>query len=129
MDNLTKTQRSFNMSNIKSTNTKLEQKFFNTLEKERILYVKHPKLFGKPDCQIGSLLIFVDSDFWHGWKFHQWKSRLPRKYWIAKIERNIKRDKQKFRILRKRGFRVIRVWEHQIKNGNDAMISKIINAH
>jgi DNA mismatch endonuclease (patch repair protein) len=116
MDNLTKAQRSYNMSRIRSSNTKLEIKFFNLLDKNNIKYVKHPKLYGKPDCKIENLLVFIDSDFWHGWKFSQWKDRLPKKYWVEKIERNIHRDKQKTSKLRRMGFKVIRIWGHNIQN-------------
>jgi DNA mismatch endonuclease (patch repair protein) len=116
MDNLTTEQRHLNMSRIRSTGTKLELKFFQLLDEERIEYVKYPKLYGKPDCQIGeNLLIFIDSDFWHGWHFQQWKSRMPKAYWVEKIERNIKRDKKKFRLLRMRGYIVLRIWEHSLK--------------
>ena len=84
------------------------------------------KLFGKSDCQIGdNTLVFVDSDFWHGWQFSRWKDRMPKKYWIYKIERNIARDKSKFRLLRKQGYKVLRVWEHELKNPQGAL-SKLI---
>src|SRR4051794_36557299 len=105
MDNLTKEQRHLNMSRIRSTGTKLELKFFQLLDQQHIEYVKYPKLYGRTDCQIGEKqLIFIDSDFWHGWHFQQWKLRLPHKYWVEKIERNIKRDRKKFRLLRMQGF-------------------------
>ncbi len=107
------------MSRIKSTNTQLEQKFFEILDRKNISYIKHPKIFGKPDCQIGeNILVFIDSDFWHGWRFSFWKSRLPPKYWVDKIASNIKRDQKKFRKLRKYGYKVIRVWEHQLNNAD-----------
>lgn len=125
-DNLTKEQRSLNMSHIRSTNTKLEQQFFAVLDKHKILYVKHPDIYGKPDCQINNLLIFLDSDFWHGWKFKEWKIRLPKKYWVEKIERNIKRDKQKFNKLRRIGYKVLRIWAHNLKN-EERVIVKILN--
>jgi DNA mismatch endonuclease (patch repair protein) len=92
MDNLTIEQRRLNMSRIKSKGTKLELKFFKILDDNRISHVKFPNLYGKPDCQIGeNILIFVDSDFWHGWHFSQWRDRLPKVYWVEKIERNIKK--------------------------------------
>jgi DNA mismatch endonuclease (patch repair protein) len=126
MDNLTIEQRHKNMSSIRSTNTQLELMFFTLLEKEHIEFVRHPKIFGKPDCQIGDkLLIFVDSDFWHGWHFANWKRRLPKDYWVTKIERNIARDKIKFSHLRKLGFTVLRIWEHQIKKYPLEIIQKI----
>lgn len=125
MDNLTKEQRSYNMSRIRSTDTKIEQAFFKLLDDNKISYVRHPKIFGKPDCQIKEkILIFVESDFWHGWRFKQWRDRLPQEYWVNKIERNIKRDKNKFRKLRKEGFIVVRIWGHQLKN-KDKVISKM----
>lgn len=117
MDNLTKVQRSYNMSRIRSTNTQLELKFFNLLDSNKIPYTKYPKLFGKPDCQLsGKVLVFIHSDFWHGWNFPRWRNRMPQTYWITKIENNIKRDRKKFRILKKQGYLVIRIWEHELKN-------------
>lgn len=123
MDNHTKAQRSYNMSRIRSTNTQLEKKYFELLDSYRIKYRKHPKLFGKPDCRIGNnTVVFVDSDFWHGWHFAQWKDRLPEKYWIPKIERNIARDRYKFSLLKKQGYTVIRIWEHELKNPLKVML-------
>jgi DNA mismatch endonuclease, patch repair protein len=116
MDNLTIEQRRKNISNIRSKNTRLEMLFFSMLDKEHISYIKYPELYGKPDCQIGEkILIFIDSDFWHGWRFNAWRNRLPKTYWVQKIQRNIKRDKTKFRKLRRLGYMVIRIWEHQLK--------------
>ena len=116
MDNLTTEQRHLNMSRIRSTGTKLELEFFQLIDEQNIQYIKFPKLYGKPDCQIGEkLLIFIDSDFWHGWHFQKWKARMPQVYWVEKIERNIKRDKKKFRLLRMQGYMVLRIWEHSLK--------------
>lgn len=119
-------QRSYNMSRIRSTNTQLELAFFGMLDEAGITYEKHPKVYGRPDCSIPpNILIFVDSDFWHGWHFYQWRDRLPQKYWVAKIERNVKRDKAKFRKLRGQGYEVIRVWEHSLKSSPEKTIGKI----
>ena len=124
MDNLTKEQRKLNMSRIRSTGTKFELKFFKLLEDNDIHFFKYPKLFGKPDCQIGgNILVFVDSDFWHGWFFNRWKDRLPKDYWAAKIEGNILRDRRKFQRLRKEGYLILRIWGHDIKN--DTALNKV----
>ena len=129
MDNLTKAQRHLNMSHIKSFGTTLELKFFKLLDMNHIPYIKFPKLYGKPDCQIGDkLLIFVDSDFWHGWHFKKWKGRLPPEYWVEKIERNRQRDKKKFRLLRTKGYKVLRIWEHNLKN-QEKIIEKILRQY
>lgn len=116
-DRHTPEQRSYNMSRIRSTNTQLELAFFALLKENRIKFEAHPKIFGKPDCLIKpNTLVFVDSDFWHGWHFQQWKDRLPKDYWVEKIERNIRRDTQKFRTLRSMDYKVVRIWEHTLKN-------------
>lgn len=126
MDNLTKEQRSYNMSRIRSSNTKLEQRFFKLLKENKIQFTKHPKIWGKPDCVIEKkLLVFIDSDFWHGWHFKQWEERLPKNYWREKIQRNIKRDKLKSRKLKKEGYKVLRVWGHGLKD-SDKVIKKIL---
>lgn len=125
MDNLTKKQRRYNMSRIRSTGTSLEEKFFRLLDDNKIRHINHPKIYGKPDCQIGNrILIFIDSDFWHGWHFTKWKERMPKNYWIPKIEKNIIRDRSKFRILRRQGYKVFRVWEHELINP-EKIISKL----
>ena len=126
MDNLTKDQRKLNMSLIRSKNTKLEQSFFNLLNKNNIPFKQHPKIYGNPDCQIGKkFLVFVDSDFWHGWHFFKWKNRMPKEYWLEKINKNISRDKSKFLKLRKAGYRLIRVWEHSLQNDERKIIKNI----
>jgi len=119
MDNLSKEDRSKCMSRIRSKHTGIEKKIFSILDKRGIYYQKHYKrAYGKPDIAVPSikLAVFLDSDFWHGWYFPQWKYRLPEKYWQDKIERNRERDKKNFSKLRRQGWKVIRLWGHQIKN-------------
>jgi len=70
-------------------------------------------------------VIFIDSCFWHGCKRH---CRLPsarKKYWTAKIERNKERDKEVNRHYRKIGWKVVRVWEHEIGENTAKVISGI----
>jgi DNA mismatch endonuclease (patch repair protein) len=114
------------MSRIRSTNTQLEQDFFKLLANLNIKFMAHPKIYGKPDCIINpDILIFVDSDFWHGWHYKEWRDRLPKDYWNEKIEKNMHRDIQKFRKLRSEGYKVIRVWEHTLRK-NPEIITKLI---
>lgn len=125
-DSHTPEQRSYNMSRIRSKNTKLEKTFFDLLNVHEIKFQAYPKIYGKPDCLIQpNLLVFVDSDFWHGWHFCQWKQRLPKDYWIEKIQKNIRRDKQKFRKLRRDGYVVIRIWEHTLKSNSTKVVKDI----
>lgn len=128
-DRHTPEQRSYNMSRIRSTNTQLEQMFFKLLADNDIKFATHPKIFGKPDCIIEpNILVFVDSDFWHGWHFSQWRDRLPKEYWVEKIEKNMRRDIQKFRTLRSEGYTVIRIWEHTLKSNQDKVVNLITKA-
>jgi DNA mismatch endonuclease, patch repair protein len=58
------------------------------------------------------LAIFVDGCFWHGCARHRPLPRTNAEYWRMKIERNQARDIETDAALRKRGWRVLRVWEH-----------------
>ncbi|HET7626516.1 MAG TPA: very short patch repair endonuclease [Verrucomicrobiae bacterium] len=76
------------------------------------------RLVGKPDFIFPKerMAIFVDGCFWHGCRFHcrMPKSRLT--YWTPKIIRNRRRDAEIGKQLRKLGWRVLRIWEHSLKN-------------
>jgi len=81
---------------------------------------------GKPDFCFpkDKIAVFVDGCFWHGCHKH---CRMPdsnRKYWNRKIVLNVKRDKTVTKTLRKKGWDVIRIWEHTISN-NAAMSRKM----
>ncbi len=118
-DFLSKKARSVRMATIKGKNTGLESRCFLLLKEAKIRFRKYPKgVFGNPDAANKSkkLAIFVDSKFWHG---HDWKNRkhdfkFNRKFWLKKIEGNIARDKKVNRVLRSQGWKVVRIWEHEI---------------
>ena len=74
-------------------------------------------LFGKPDFVFPSsqVAVFVDGCFWHG---HPRKCRVPkahRSYWMKKIARNVARDRTVTRTLRKKGWKVLRIWEDSVQ--------------
>lgn len=130
MDVFNKQKRSEIMSHIRSKNTKAELVVFKELNKRGIYFQKHyKKAAGSPDIALPrkKIAIFIDGDFWHGYRFNSFKNRLPKKYWLEKIESNIKRDMRNRRSLRKDGWRVLRVWEHELKkNKIGSTINKII---
>lgn len=129
MDVFTKKKRSEIMSKIRSKNTKAELIFFRELRKRKIYSQKHYKrCTGCPDIAIPSkkIAVFIDGDFWHGRNFRKNKERLPKKYWQGKIETNITRDKKNRSKLKRQGWRVLKVWESDVKN-NDKIIKNIIN--
>lgn len=80
---------------------------------------RHPKrIIGTPDFYFpkSRLAVFVDGCFWHACPRcgHIPKSNVE--YWDHKIARNVWRDKQTQRALRKRDIRVLRLWEHELRN-------------
>lgn len=88
-----------------------------------------PKLPGKPDIVLNrsKLVIFIDGEFWHGFEWKKKKPRIKsnRDYWIPKIERTIKRDKENVKKLNELGFVVFRFWEQQIKKNLDSCVRQI----
>ena len=116
MDVHTKEQRSYNMSRIKSENTKPEKILFSVLKDGGYHFSRHNKTtLGKPDAVIkkSKIAIFVDGEFWHGKEFNSWKDKLSQ-FWLTKIGDNIKRDKTIDRNLKSSGWTVVRLWGREI---------------
>jgi DNA mismatch endonuclease, patch repair protein len=108
-------------------NTDLELALFSILRKKRIRFRRHVgTLPGKPDAALVQfrIAIFADGDFWHGYRFPQWECALP-DFWKTKISKNRARDKRNFAALRRLGWKVIRVWGHQVKNAPDSVARRI----
>lgn len=118
-DTKTPAERSENMSRIRSTNTKPEEIVRKYLFSHGFRYRKNDKRYpGKPDIVLPKYhtIIFVNGCFWH---MHGCsRSRLPRsnqEYWKPKIERNIQRDAENQQKLEADGWKVIVVWECELK--------------
>lgn len=125
-------ERSSLMKKIKSNNTKPEIKLRKALWAAGIRYrLNVTKLPGKPDIVIQKhkLIIFIDGEFWHGYKWEDKKQRIKanKEYWIKKIERNMQRDIKNTQILQELGYTVIRFWEYEIKKNTDICIERIIH--
>lgn len=106
------------MSRIRSKNTGIERIIFAYLRKNKIYFQKHySRIPGKPDIALPSQkkAVFINGDFWHGYRFNKWKDRLPKEYWRDKIEANIKRDAKNCRYLKNKGWKVMKVWSHSLK--------------
>jgi DNA mismatch endonuclease (patch repair protein) len=124
VDNMTRAQRSATMSKIRSKDTKAELTLRKLLHSKGYRYRVHlSSLPGKPDIVFTRrrVAVFVDGDFWHGWKFEDWAHKLA-PYWRAKIERNRARDLQHENTLRDQGWDVLRIWEHQVKSDPEACV-------
>ncbi len=122
------------MSQIKGKNTKPEILVRKFLFANGLRYRLHDKkLPGKPDIVLPKYktVIFVNGCFWHGHKNCK-KASFPTSnvyYWKAKIDRNSERDKIQVRELRKAKWKVITVWECDLKEKamNNKRLTRIIN--
>ncbi len=128
-DNLTKEQRSFCMSRIRSKWTLPEKRIHNFLKGHKIKHEMHPKIAGSPDIILKDkrIAIFIHGCFWHKCPRCFNKPRTKIEYWRPKLEKNAKRDKLSIKMLRNDGWRVIRLWEHEIKSDFEVVLKKIIN--
>lgn len=120
MDNLSKKQRRLCMSHIRSRDTQPEKtvrKILTRLGKKYRLHNK--KLPGRPDIVIpkSKTVIFVNGCFWHQHKGckRQTMPKVNLKYWKKKLERNIKKQKEDIKLLKKRGWKVFIIWECEAK--------------
>lgn len=128
-DTLTPSQRSYCMSRVKGKDTSLERIVRTELHKRGFRYRKNVSgLPGKPDLVFvkQKVVVFIDGDFWHGYRFPQWENKLS-SFWREKIGKTRERDKKNFAKLRRNGWKVIRIWGHQIKNDLDECVTKIEN--
>ncbi len=127
-DNLTPEQRRRAMSRVRQKDTDLERLVQNELHRRGYRFKKHVKeLPGSPDLVFTKqkIAVFIDGDFWHGYRFPVWEHKL-KDFWKEKIRKNRRRDLSNFRKLRRRNWRVIRIWQHEIKRNFDSVIHRII---
>jgi DNA mismatch endonuclease (patch repair protein) len=125
-DIFSKTKRSQVMSRIRSTgNRATELRLISLMRRHRITGWRRGAIItGKPDFvfRVHRIAVFVDGCFWHGCRKHSTLPKSNRRYWIGKIRRNTERDKTVNRELRRRGWRVVRVWEHELSRKNEAQL-------
>ena len=127
-DIFTPEKRSYVMSRIRSKDTSIELKMAVNLKENGIRFSRHVDMVGTPDFLVGDrTLVFCDGDFWHGYDYRHGKVP-PQKFWRDKIERNMKRDKRTNRLLRSKGYSVLRIWEHDINRNTEKCIRKIMRS-
>jgi DNA mismatch endonuclease (patch repair protein) len=123
-------KRSAVMARIRSTNTGPEQRLERLLRGARRKFDKHARdLPGRPDFVFRRhrVAVFVDGDFWHGWRFPLWRLKLSVN-WEAKIEANRRRDARNHARLRRDGWVVVRIWEHEMDRNPLASLQKVLDA-
>jgi DNA mismatch endonuclease (patch repair protein) len=123
-------KRSALMSRIKGKNTLPERLVSAALHEAGLECEQHAgDLPGRPDFVFrrAMVAVFVDGDFWHGWHFQAWRDKLTTE-WELKIATTRARDQRNFRKLRRQGWVVIRLWEHQIHKNLPAATARILAA-
>ena len=116
-DIFTKKQRSYNMSRIRASETNIELKFKPFLKSLGFIY--QPKnIIGRPDFihKKEKIAVFVDGCFWHKCTKHFKLPSSNKDFWKNKINRNVSRDKEVTKSLRKEGWKIIRIWEHDLND-------------
>lgn len=126
-DNMTPEQRRMTMSRIRGRDTKVELAVRKELHKRGYRFrVNAAWLAGKPDIVFTKirLAIFIDGDFWYGWRFQRWSDKLG-PYWREKIAGNKARDRRNATLLRSGGWTVMRFWEHDVEKNLQRCIERI----
>jgi len=115
-DVLTPAQRRRAMVGNRASDTSIELRLRSALHRRGWRFRKNDRRFpGTPDIVFArpKVVVFVDGDFWHGYCYPSWKQTLS-EFWRNKIEANRRRDRRNFQRLRRAGWIVLRIWEHEI---------------
>ncbi len=129
-DRMTPEQRSRAMKLVKLKDGPLELSIQRELRKMGLRFQRNYKrLKGSPDIVFlkKKVAIFIDGDFWHGWRLPAWEHKLS-KFWRSKLRANRRRDQRNFRYLRTAEWTVIRLWEHEIRSDSGRCIDRILRA-
>jgi len=120
-DVFSKQKRSEIMSRVRGKGNKATELKLIALFREHGIkgWRRNYPAFGKPDFVFPKerVAVFVDGEFWHG---HPTRAKIPeenREFWKKKIERNKARDRLVNRTLKRKNWKVVRIWQYQLKNG------------
>ncbi|MCE0497846.1 MAG: very short patch repair endonuclease [Methylacidiphilales bacterium] len=118
------------MSRIRGRgNMATEIAFIRLLRKNKIIgWRRHKLKFGKPDFifERVRLALFVDGCFWHGCPRCYSEPKSNRAFWRRKVTVNRKRDLTVNRTLRKSGWQVLRIWQHELTKKNEKRLLRKI---
>jgi len=121
MDHISKDKRSWNMSRIRSKNTSIEKVVRSFLFRKGLRYSLHNnKIPGKPDLYFKkyNIAIFINGCFWHRHKECK-RCTMPKtnkKYWVDKFKKNIERDQNNYKKLKKEHIRFFIIWECEVSS-------------
>lgn len=120
-DRLTPERRSWNMSRIRCRNTSPEIRVRSMLHRMGLRFsLKRKDLPGKPDIVLSSrkIAVFVHGCFWHRHEncANSVTPKTRTQFWVSKLESNVKRDRNNAMALRKMGWRILVIWECELKD-------------
>jgi len=128
-DVFTKQKRSEVMSKIRGKGNKDTELAMIRIFREYHIsgWRRNQPIFGKPDFIFPKkkVAVFVDGCFWHGCPKHSTSPKNNREFWEKKLGANKDRDKLVNRELRKNGWVVVRIWEHELKE-KDKIVERIL---
>jgi len=130
MDVFSKEKRSDVMSKIRGKGNKDTELTLIQIFKEFhiIGWKRNQNIFGKPDFTFWEqrVVVFVDGCFWHGCTLHATMPKNNQEFWEKKLNNNKDRDQIVTDQLTKKNWKVIRIWEHELKN--HAIVASIIKS-
>ena len=128
-DTVSRKKRSEIMRAVRSTgNESTELRFIALMRSAGIRgWRRRQELPGSPDFVFRkqSLAVFVDGCFWHGCPKHATFPTTRRAFWVKKFAGNKARDRRVTRELRQHGWRVVRIWEHDLAKRGETCIRRI----
>jgi DNA mismatch endonuclease (patch repair protein) len=131
VDHVSQAKRSSMMSAIHSHNNfSTDIAFKELLDQNGIVgwRTNAVDIIGKPDFVFDKekIVVFIDGCFWHGCKKHKGIPKTNSVFWENKISNNIVRDKRVSRKLRRFGWHVLRIWEHDLKTNYEKVIRRLV---
>ena len=119
-------QRSEIMSKIRSSRTRVELVMKSILEEDSIPFQYQPSTKGRPDFLIDSkVAVFVNGCFWHKCPLHYREPKTNVRFWRNKVLMNEARLKRNKSVLRRKGFRVVSFWEHDVEGTPSKCLEKV----
>src|SRR5690349_3948819 len=131
-DDMSREQRSFTMSRIRSRGNKSTEIVFVQLLRRYgcVGWRRHVEMFGKPDVVFPrlKLAVFMDGCFWHRRPRCYETPKSNQDYWVSKLEGNARRDRLATARLKRMGWTVVRIWEHELRDGARRATSKFMRS-
>lgn len=123
--------RSRNMRNIRSADTRPELRLRKYLWAQGMRYRLNRRIERcRPDLVFPgpAVAVFVDGCFWHGCPQHYIMPRTRHPFWQDKLKTNVDRDAEQSLRLTRSGWRVVRIWEHEVMDDLEAAASIVASA-